>query len=124
MAAMAAPMLIAAVAHAHHGPYGQFDLDNRVDFIGTVVTVEWKNPHALLLVAAELNGRQAIYRIELKSLRQLVRRGWQGDELKPGDPVHIVNAALDTTGDSTLVCCARIYDLAGHEFFTTSGQLE
>jgi len=110
--------LPASLALPHHGPYGQFDLENRLDFTGTVVAVEWVNPHAFVLIRAELDGAEAVYRIELQGLRQLSNKGWQGDELQIGETVRVVNAAFELAEGSALACCARIYDLRGKEFFT------
>jgi hypothetical protein len=109
-------------ALAHHGPYGQFSLDERIDFGGTVVAIEWTNPHSFVMVRAELNGFESVFRIELQSRRQLGNKGWQGDELAIGEQVRVVNAAIELTEGSTLICCARIYDLAGREYFTDPRQ--
>jgi hypothetical protein len=103
---------------AHHGPYGQFSLEERIDFAGTVVAVEWTNPHAFVLVSTEVDGNEVVFRIELESLRQLGNKGWWGDELAIGEQVRIVNAALELTEGSKLICCARIYGLDGKEYFT------
>jgi len=122
IAVAAAWLLIAGQPYAHHGPYGQFSLEQRVDFAATVVAVEWINPHALVLVEATLDTEPTVYRIELRSVPELARRGWHGDELKPGTPVRIVEAALSLTEDRALICCARIYDLDGREYFSGRDQ--
>jgi len=106
------------LAYAHHGPYGQFDLDHRFDFTGTVVAVEWTNPHAFVLVQASVDGNENVFRIELRNLQQLRDRGWNGKELQAGQPVRVINAALEIAAQPTLVCCARIYDMNGKEFYT------
>jgi hypothetical protein len=103
---------------AHHAPYGQFSIDDPVDFTGTVVGVDWLNPHAFVLVLTEVDGAEAVLRVELQGLRQLRNKGWTGDELKVGTAVRVVNAAREIDVASTLVCCARIYDLNGKEFYT------
>jgi hypothetical protein len=121
-AVLASLLLIAGQLCAHHGPYGQFNLDQRVDFTGSVVAVEWTNPHAHVLVEATLGAGPMVYRIELRSLQELARRGWHGDELRPGTPVRIVEAALSLTEDRALICCARIYDTDGREYFSGSDQ--
>ena len=110
--------VIVGDARAHHGPYGRFSIDETIDFRGTVVAVEWINPHAFVLVRTELDGEEMTMRIELQGLRQLTDKGWHGDELKIGETVKVVNAAREIRDPSTLVCCARIYDLTGKEFYT------
>lgn len=116
---IAALMLLpASLVLAHHGYYGQYALDDRVDFSGTVVGIEWTNPHAFVRVRAEIAGAEAVYRIELRELRQLRENGWQGDELAIGETVRVVNAAPHLDEGTMLVCCARIYDQSGREYFT------
>jgi hypothetical protein len=119
------PLVVAALAllpgsaaRAHHGFYGEYSLDERIDFSGTVVGVEWINPHAFVDVRATIDGTESVFRIELPGLRQLNGRGWRGDELAVGTVVRIENAALQLIEGSTLICCARIFDLNGKEFYT------
>jgi hypothetical protein len=113
------PLLICfGIAQSHHGPYGQFAIDDPIDFTGTVVGVEWQNPHAMVLVEAQIDSVKAVYRIELRSITQLAGNGWQGDELAVGEQVRVVNAAMSLVEGSSLICCARIYDTNGKEYFT------
>jgi hypothetical protein len=116
-AAILGAILLGRGALAHHGFYGQYALDETVDFAGTVVAVEWLNPHAFVLVRAEIDGMESVVRVELKGLRQLSQKGWMGDELAIGAQVRVVNAAFDLA-DGTRACCARIYDSNGKEFYT------
>lgn len=111
-------LLPGGAALPHHGPYGQYALDERVDFAGTVAGIEWTNPHAFVLVESSFAGDTAIYRIELRELRQLHDLGWTGDELEIGTDVRVENAALHSDEASRLVCCARIYGDDGTEYFT------
>ena len=111
-------MLFGSAAVSHHGFYGEYALDDRIDFTGTVVGIEWTNPHAFVLVETVVDAAQTVVRIELQSPSQLSRRGWKGDELNFGETVRVTNAALQLRGDSMLACCARIRDLHGKEFYT------
>lgn len=111
-----------SVAQSHHGPYGVYAIDDTIDFTGTVVGVEWHNPHAFVLVRARIEDEEAVYTIELADLRQLANKGWQGDELRVGETVRVVNAALSFAEGSNLICCARIYDMNGKEYFTDPRQ--
>ena len=110
--------LAAKPASAHHGPYGLYDLDNTIDFTGEVVAIEWVNPHALMLIRTDIDGVEETLRIELQSLSQLNAKGWHGDELQAGTTVRVVNAAREIGDGATGICCARIYDLSGREFYT------
>jgi len=110
--------MLSASALAHHGFYGRYALDEPFDFTGTVVDVEWVNPHAFVLVRTGNEGAATTFRIELQGLRQLTDKGWNGTELKAGDTVRVVNAAREIGESSTLVCCARVYDSTGREIYT------
>lgn len=118
---VAVPAVIALAARpasAHHGPYGRYDLENTIDFTATVVALEWANPHAVILVQTEIDGVAETLRIELQSLSQLNAKGWRGDELPAGTTVRVVNAAREFGNGATGICCARIFDLDGREFYT------
>jgi hypothetical protein len=117
MLAMSAVLKLPA-ASAHHGPYGQYDLENTIEFTGQLVAIEWVNPHAVVLVQTTIDGVESTLRIELQSLSQLKAKGWRGDELQVGTTVRVVNAAREYGNGATGICCARIYDLNGREFYT------
>jgi hypothetical protein len=111
-------VLTLSTASAHHGPYGRYDLENTIDFTGRLVALEWVNPHAVMLVRTKIDGVESTMRIELQSLSQLNAKGWHGDELPVGTTVRVVNAAREYGNGATGICCARIYDLNGREFYT------
>src|SRR5437867_5001570 len=55
--ALAAMLLVAASAWAHHNMSAIFDFNDRVTLSGTLTKVDWRNPHIELIVDAK-SGNQ------------------------------------------------------------------
>lgn len=79
-----------APVFAHHS-LSAFDLSSRVTVTGTVASLAWTNPHALLEIdGAEVDGGQKRWTIELASPTQLQRLGWTSGDLRYRDRVTAV----------------------------------
>jgi hypothetical protein len=90
-AATAAFLWIAPGAQAHHSVAAGFDGDKPFTMNGTVVAVEWTNPHMHFSVdVAGADGKAERWRFEGYPPNMLVRQGWQKDvTMKPGDAVTV-----------------------------------
>jgi hypothetical protein len=76
-------------ALAHHS-FSMFDSETTVMVDGTVSEFEYINPHAWLhLTAADANGREVEWSIEMGGINAISRVGWQEDTVKPGDRITI-----------------------------------
>jgi len=86
MASVALAMLTYAPAQAHHAFGAEFDADAPVQFEGTVVRLEWVNPHSWIHLAIDrmvLGGQeirpadpsQEVWMVEGGTPNVLVRRG-------------------------------------------------
>jgi hypothetical protein len=89
-------VLILAVAalgtqtFAHHSFYAEFDASKEVVLEGTVVEMEWKNPHSWLVInVANAQGQTEEWRIEGGSPNVLMRLGWTRDSLPAGTRVKV-----------------------------------
>jgi hypothetical protein len=51
-------------ASAHHNMSAIFDFNDRVTMKGTLSTIDWRNPHIELVVAAEEGGQVVTWKIE------------------------------------------------------------
>jgi hypothetical protein len=83
--------LAPTAAAAHHSFAAQYDGTKAITLTGTVVSVEWTNPHMHFSIdVKDANGAIAKWRFEGYPPNMLVRQGWKRDvTLKPGDVVTV-----------------------------------
>jgi Family of unknown function (DUF6152) len=83
---------VATIAAAHHAMVMYYDRTRVVTLDGTVVELQWTNPHVFLLVNGKVGETEEIglWRLETGSPANLTRQGgWSATALKPGDRVQI-----------------------------------
>jgi hypothetical protein len=116
---LAACLLGAAAANAHHSFAAQFDREQQVEFTGTVTKVEWSNPHARFYVSGpdpDMDGDTAVdWNIELVSANVLMRQGWRHDTLSIGDTVTVT--ASRARKDPHVVAGSRVTRDTGELLF-------
>lgn len=77
-------------ALAHHSFYAEFDSNKQVELEGTVVEMEWKNPHSWLVISVPNEaGVAEEWRVEGGSPNVLMRLGWTRDSLPAGTRVKV-----------------------------------
>jgi hypothetical protein len=82
--AAAAPLL------AHHSFAAEFDNKKPVELKGTLVELEWVNPHAWIhMEVIDASGKVTKWDCELGSPNLLMRNGWRRDSLKKGDVIIV-----------------------------------
>src|SRR5688572_6229944 len=91
VAALVIVALAPAAAAAHHSFAAQYDGTRAITLTGTVVSVEWTNPHMHFTIdVKEPNGTTSQWRFEGYPPNMLVRQGWKRDvTLKRGDVVTV-----------------------------------
>src|SRR5450631_3838215 len=76
---------------AHHAMV-MYDRTTIVTLNGTVVELQWSNPHVFLLVNGKVGeaDQPAVWRLETSGPANLTRQGgWSATALKPGDRVSV-----------------------------------
>lgn len=115
LVAAAVPML------AHHSFAAEFDDAQKVMLKGSVVKIEWQNPHIwLYLDVKDESGKDVRWQCEGGPPNTLTRNGWTKDALQPGDTVTIDGRRAK---DGTNTCNARSVVLPnGHMVFAGSAE--
>src|SRR5918996_812866 len=86
----AALLLAAASASAHHSFAAEFDANQPIQLRGTVVRVEWINPHTWIHIdVKESDGSVERWMIEGGTPNTLLRRGLTRDSLPSGTEISV-----------------------------------
>jgi hypothetical protein len=93
-------VMAAAPLLAHHSFAAEFDSKKPVELKGTLVELEWVNPHAWIhMEVTDAGGKVTKWDCELGSPNLLMRNGWRRDTLKKGD-VIVVNGSQAKDGSN------------------------
>ena len=92
VAASAAMLMAAALpVAAHHSFSAEFDATKQVTLDGTVVQMEWVNPHSWLTIdVPKPDGTVERWRIEGGSPSVLLRLGWNRNSLPTGTRIKVI----------------------------------
>ena len=86
----AATFLAVASSHAHHSVAVGFDMQQQVTVTGTIVDMEWINPHArMYFEVLDENGDARTWIISFTSANNLFRRGWRSTDLPVGATIEV-----------------------------------
>ena len=89
--AAASLLLLSAPVFAHHGFAGRYDEDHPVTVNGTVVELQFMNPHSFIIFEnKDAGGKDVRWQAELGSANLLAREGWTRATLKAGDHITII----------------------------------
>ena len=88
--AFTAAVLFTAPLFAHHGFAGRYDEDHPITVTGTVVELQFQNPHSFIIFETKDNAKTERWQAELGSANLLAREGWTRTTLKAGDKITII----------------------------------
>lgn len=78
------------VVSAHHAFSAEFDIDQYVEFKGTVTKVEWVNPHSWIYVDVKgSDGKVVNWAVEFGGPNALLRRGVRKTDLPIASEVSV-----------------------------------
>src|ERR1700730_17682821 len=98
--AIVAGVLATMPAWAHHSFAAEFDRGKVVNLEGTIVKMEWVNPHAWIHVAVKnQDGTSTVWIIEANTPNGLLRRGFTKQSLVEGTEV-LVRGYQAKSGDN------------------------
>jgi hypothetical protein len=82
---------VVPLAHvaAHHSPAMLYDLSREITVSGVVTEYQLGNPHMRIYLDVEKDGKTEKWLAEGGSRTQLMRVGWTGNEVAPGDKVTV-----------------------------------
>src|SRR5215470_11025616 len=98
---------------AHHAMV-MYDRLRTMTLTGTVVELQWTNPHVFLLVKGTLDqgDQPALWRLETSSPTNLMRLGgWSATALKPGDRVRFAGALVSSRHSAGSDVAKRVFAL-------------
>ena len=91
-------VLAVAPVFAHHSFAAEFDSSKPVELKGTLVELEWVNPHAWIhMEVTDAAGKVTKWDCELGSPNLLMRNGWRKDVIKKGDVMSIKEAITSSS---------------------------
>lgn len=91
LAALGALAVGAGPATAHHG-FGTYDLDADIEISGTLVGLDFVNPHSWLHLEVKRGDETVTYHCEMRSATSLRRSGWSRDMFTVGEHLTVTGS--------------------------------
>jgi len=100
VAALAGIVLLSGNAAMAHHSFAMFDINNKITITGVVRELQWTNPHVLIWVnvVEEGEAEPVTWAVEMTSVGNMRREGWNRETLVPGDNVEILINPLRNGG--------------------------
>jgi hypothetical protein len=87
-------LAMSASGMAHHS-FAMFDQEHPIELVGTVTEFKYSSPHVyILLDVKDQEGSSTTWILEGGSPSLLVRDGWSGTIIKPGDELRMTVSPL------------------------------
>lgn len=103
VSALIAALMGGITAQAHHSFAGTYDLKKQITIEGTLIRIQWRNPHSFVHVKApDETGAVHEWSIEWSGLPQLAGTGVTTSTIAVGDPVVIMGNPTRTAGERRL----------------------
>jgi len=82
-------LFLAGVVEAHHSAGLLYDQSKEAEVSGTVTRFEFGNPHLRIYFDVDKNGQTEKWMAEGGSRTVLIRKGWDGTEIKAGEVITV-----------------------------------
>ncbi|MDA0681525.1 MAG: DUF6152 family protein [Proteobacteria bacterium] len=104
-------------ADAHHSR-SNYNMDEVLEYDGTVVEFKWSNPHAFAVIeVVDETGQPTRLLLEMNSKIILSSMGWSGDTLAVGDTIH-VSGNPDKRADRKQLFVAYVIGRSGERMWS------
>jgi hypothetical protein len=104
-------------AYAHHSR-SNYDMNEYLEYDGTVVEFSWSNPHAFAVIEIlDETGHATRLLLEMNSKIILSSMGWDGDTLSVGDKIR-VRGNPDRRTDRKQLFVAYVVDRTGERMWS------
>jgi hypothetical protein len=121
---IAAMMLTAAVAYAHHSYAATYDVGKEVKLEGKLISFQYKNPHSYVTIQApDAKGVVQRWSVEWAGTSQLSNRGINQETLKSGDAIVIVGRPSRVPGELKLLMVNLTRPSDGFSWGSRSGEV-
>ena len=118
---LSAAAMIQGVALAHHSFAAEYDSNKQISLKGTVVKMDWVNPHSWLEIAVTgPDGKTVNWRCETAPPNGLYRQGWRKTSLKEGDTVTV--EGFQAKDNSTTMNARTVVTADGKRMFAGTAE--
>ena len=120
---IAAALLFATAAYAHHSYGATYDVSQEIKLEGKLVQFVYRNPHSFVHVQApDKNGVSQRWAVEWSGTAQLSNQGVTRESLKVGDEIIIVGRPSRVPGEYRLLMVTLKRPLDGFTRGTRQGE--
>jgi hypothetical protein len=121
---IAATLLAATAAYAHHSYGATYDTNKEVKIEGKLAQFVYRNPHSFVHVqAADEKGVQQRWAVEWAGTTQLDNSGVKRDSLRVGDSIVIVGRPSRVPGEYRLLMVNLKRPSDGFTWGTRAGEI-
>ena len=121
---IAATLLAATAAYAHHSYGATYDTSKEVQVKGKLMQFVFRNPHSFVHVKApDEKGLQQRWAVEWAGTSQLDSAGVKRDTLRVGDDIVVVGRPSRVAGEYRLLMVSLKRPLDGFTWGTRSGEI-
>ena len=110
--------LVAGTSFAHHGT-ANYNTTKAVTVTGTITEFDFINPHVLLFMNVNQDGKEVKWQGELTSPNHLARSGWHKDTLKVGQTITM--SGFPAKDGTPSIWIQKIVEADGTVLDTTGG---
>jgi hypothetical protein len=109
-------------ASAHHSFSAEFDVGRPIDITGTVVEIEWTNPHAWIHVeVSDDAGNAERWAVELLGINSLARSGLTPRTVNVGDELTVTGFGA-RNGTNTANASSVVRADTGQTLWSSAGE--